>query len=189
MRCFIAVDLPKDIKKQIHSIQKPFEKYENITLVNTKLLHCTLLFLGDIDKAQIQKTKTILESITSRHNTIRCRLKTTGVFPDTNYLKVIWAGISDNSHLTGIQKSIETELKRAGIYNPPRNPRQFTPHITLGRVRNPRHKHDILNEIEKNTTFTTPFFEIKEIKLKQSTLSQGGPLYHDIAIYKLREPA
>ncbi|MCK5698869.1 MAG: RNA 2',3'-cyclic phosphodiesterase, partial [Candidatus Aenigmarchaeota archaeon] len=60
MRCFIAIDIPKDIKKEIHSIQKSFEKYKNITLVNTKLLHCTLLFLGEIDKTQLEKTKSIL---------------------------------------------------------------------------------------------------------------------------------
>lgn len=188
MRCFIAIDIPKNIKKEIHSIQKSFEKYKNITLVNTKLLHCTLLFLGEIDKTQLEKTKSILRECSESHTTIKCCLKSTGVFPNPEYLKVIWTGICDNNQLANIQKSLETKLKKAEIYNPPYH-QQFTPHITLGRVRDSGHKHEILKEIEKNSTFTTPIFEINELKLKQSTLLPGGPIYDDIAVYKLREPA
>ncbi len=188
MRCFIAIDIPKDIIKELHSIQKPFEKYENITLVNTKLLHCTLIFLGEIDKTQIEKTKNILNTTATHNNPIKCQLKSTGVFPNRNYLKVIWAGISPSDPLVAIQKSLETKLTETGLYNPPPH-QKFTPHITLGRVRDSRHRHDILKEIEKNTTFTTPFFEINELKLKQSTLLPGGPIYDDIAVYKLCEPA
>ncbi len=188
MRCFIAIDVPKDIKKELHSIQKSFEKYKNITLVNTKLLHCTLLFLGEIDKTQLEKTKSILNTIAARNNTIKCQLKSTGVFPNRNYLKVIWTGIYPECQLTAIQKSLETKLTETGIYNPHPH-QQFTPHITLSRVRDSGHKHEILKEIEKNSTFTTPIFEINELKLKQSTLLPGGPIYDDIAVYKLREPA
>ena len=188
MRCFIAIDIPKDIKKELHSIQSSFERYENITLVNTKLLHCTLIFLGEIDTVHVQQTKSILNTIAARSNTIKCQLKSTGVFPNPDYLKVIWTGISDNNQLADIQKSIETKLTATGLYNPPPH-QQFTPHITLGRVRDSRHRHEILKEIEKNTTFKTPYFEINELKLKQSTLLPGGPIYDDIAVYKLREPA
>ncbi|RLG15013.1 MAG: RNA 2',3'-cyclic phosphodiesterase [Candidatus Nanohalarchaeota archaeon] len=188
MRCFIAIDIPKDIKKDLHSIQKPFEKYENMTLVNTKHLHCTLIFLGEIDKTQIEKTKIILQECSESHTAIKCQLKSTGVFPNPDYLKVIWTGISPKDQLAAIQKSLEIKLVETGLYNSLPH-QQFTPHITIGRVRDSGHKHEILKEIEKNSTFTTPVFEINELKLKQSTLLPGGPIYDDIAVYKLREPA
>lgn len=188
MRCFIAVDMPKGIKKQMHSVQKGFETFENIRLVNTKLLHCTLVFLGDINKKQVEDTKSAIADTTASHKTIKCTLKSIGVFPNPAYIKIIWTGIQDNNQLAGIQKYLEAALKEKQIYNPPNNRAQkFTPHITLARVRNPNNKDRILGQVEKNTTFETPVFEISEIKLKESILLPGGPEYHDIAAYKLRE--
>ena len=188
MRCFIAVDMPKGIKKEMHSVQKGFETFENIRLVNTKLLHCTLMFLGDINKKQIEDVKSIIADIAPSYNTIKCTLKSIGVFPNPAYIKVIWTGIQDNNQLVGIQKSLEAALKEKRIYRPPNNRAQkFTPHITIARVRNPDNKGSILEQIEKNITFETPVFEINEIKLKESILLPGGPEYHDIAAYKLRE--
>lgn len=187
MRCFIAIDIPEEIRKYIDSIQKSFE-YENISLVNTKQSHCTLIFLGEIDEAQVQETKSILEQTATRNYSVKCQLKCIGVFPDRNDIKVIWTGIYPKDQLATIQKSLEIELTKTGIYNSPAH-QQFTPHITIGRVRDSRHKQDILDEIEKNMSFKTQYFKINELKLKQSVLLPRGPKYDDIAAYKLREPA
>ena len=63
MRCFIAVDLPADIRRQIRSVQVQFEKLGNLGLVNPDIFHSTLLFLGDLDSAKIKDAKKIGDGI------------------------------------------------------------------------------------------------------------------------------
>ncbi len=186
MRCFIAVEIPVDIKKQILSVQEHFEKFDNLTLVNPELFHSTLLFLGELDKEQAEEAKNVISDIVKSCEPIRCRIQGTGVFPDREYLKVIWAGITECDALFCIQKILEKNLKAKGIYH---GAKKFNSHITLARVRNSKNKQAILAEVDKNRNFATGIFEINEIKLKESTLSPRGPTYHDIAVYTLRESA
>jgi len=186
MRCFIAVEIPADIKKQIRSVQKHFEKFDNTTLVNPELLHSTLLFLGELDKEKVEETKKIISDCLKSGKQIRCRIEGTGVFPEREYMKVIWAGMTECDALLRIQEILENNLRAKGIYN---GAKKFNSHITLARVRNSKNKQAILAEIDKTGNFSTDIFEINEIKLKESTLSPRGPEYHDIAVYKLREPA
>jgi len=59
MRCFIAVEIPVEIKKQILLVQEHFEKFDNLTLVNPELFHSTLLFLGELDKEHVEEAKNL----------------------------------------------------------------------------------------------------------------------------------
>lgn len=186
MRCFIAVEIPADIKKQIRSVQEHFEKFDNMTLVNPELFHSTLLFLGELDKEQVEEAKKVISDIVKSGEPVRCRIRGMGVFPDRRYLKVIWIGITECDALFCIQKILEKNLRAKGIYH---GAREFNSHITLARVRNSKNKHEILAEVDKNQNFATGIFEINEIKFKESILSPRGPTYHDIAVYTLRESA
>ena len=186
MRCFIAVEIPADIKKQIRSVQEHFEKFDNMTIVNPELFHSTLLFLGDLDKEQMEEAKNIISDSVKSCEPIRCRIRGTGVFPERKYIKVIWVGMTECEALFNIQKIIENKMREKNIYH---GAKEFNSHITLARVRNSKNKQAILAEVDKNRNFVTGIFDINEIKFKESTLSPRGPEYHDIAVYKLREPA
>ena len=48
MRCFIAINLYKDIKKEVERVQKMVEPYFHGKLVTPENLHITLKFLDDI---------------------------------------------------------------------------------------------------------------------------------------------
>ncbi|MFH1432996.1 MAG: RNA 2',3'-cyclic phosphodiesterase [archaeon] len=186
MRCFIAVDLPKDIKTHIHAMQNEFKIFENLDIVNTKQLHSTLIFLGDMDNSKIEKTKDILAKVVGFHGPTKCRLGDLGVFPNSDYIRVLWVAIIDDGALSKLQNDLQFNLRKHGIYE---SDKPFMAHMTIARVRNSKNKHAILSILEKNKDFKTGYFEIDEIKLKESILSPGGPVYHDIAVYKLRESA
>lgn len=186
MRCFIAVEVPKDIKKQIRSVLEHFENFDNLTIVNPELFHSTLLFLGELNQEQLEDTKNAISASLKSGAPIRCRIQGMGVFSDRLYLKVIWVGMTECDALFSIQKVLEKKLRPNGIYH---GESKFNPHITLARARNSKYRQEILDKVEKNMNFATDIFEINEIKLKESVISSRGPLYRDIAIYKLREPA
>lgn len=186
MRCFIAVDLPDDIRNQIHVLQKSFEGFASLSLVNTKQLHSTLLFLGDMDQSMVEKAKSLLAGVTRSHGPVKCHLEGVGVFPDRDYMRVIWVAIIDAGALSAIQGDIESSFQEHSLYE---SSKGFRAHITIARVRGPGNKSAILSVMQKNMDFKTGFFEIDKLKLKESILLPGGPKYHDIASYTLRESA
>lgn len=184
MSYFIAIDIPEDIKIEIRTIQKQFEKYAGLKFVGQNQLHLTLVFLGDIDNNQLNETKDILRGLSGFHTAIRCHLSSMGVFPNTAYIKVVWIGISAGNDLFDLQNTIAATLRKRGIF---KLDNEFKPHITIARVRNAKNKDAILEVVHKNNDFQTKIFELNEIKLKRSMLSRRGPVYDDISIHKLRE--
>jgi 2'-5' RNA ligase len=53
-RLFLAVDLPNDIKKQIHALYEPFiETTSGVSFVGMDNLHMTLSFIGELTAAEV----------------------------------------------------------------------------------------------------------------------------------------
>ncbi|MCK5234365.1 MAG: RNA 2',3'-cyclic phosphodiesterase, partial [Candidatus Aenigmarchaeota archaeon] len=61
MRCFISVELPENIKKQLEDIQKYFDVNKNIRFTSKNNMHITLKFLGDIDINTVKDIEYALE--------------------------------------------------------------------------------------------------------------------------------
>ncbi|MEM2175107.1 MAG: RNA 2',3'-cyclic phosphodiesterase [Candidatus Micrarchaeia archaeon] len=175
MRCFIAIDIPEDLKEKINEFQSDLEKmFKNkIKFVEKENLHITLKFLGEINEKELEKLKRILESI--KFSPFKVRLKEIGFFPDEKFIRVIWIGGFSDGKLEEISKIINEKLKKENFYFDER----FSPHLTIGRV---KEKIDI-TKINREIDFGE--FTVKEIKLKKSTLTQEGPIYEDLVIKEL----
>ena len=63
MRCFIAIDLDKKVKKEIERVQKIVGSHFRGKLVEPENLHITLKFLDDIDDMTIDAVKERLSLI------------------------------------------------------------------------------------------------------------------------------
>ncbi|AEF97122.1 RNA 2',3'-cyclic phosphodiesterase [Methanotorris igneus] len=168
MRCFIAIDLPEEIKDKIEEVKKHF-KIKGIKLVEKENLHITIKFLGEIDEEIVEKIKNLDLSISP----IKVKIKNIGVFPNENYIRVIWLGATN---LVDLFKEVDEKLSEIGF----KKEREYVPHVTIGRVKFIENKKALKDKIEKHRKIDIGEFEVKSIKLMKSTLTPNGPIYEVI---------
>ncbi|MDD5086322.1 MAG: RNA 2',3'-cyclic phosphodiesterase [Candidatus Nanoarchaeia archaeon] len=178
MRCFIAFEVSDEAKQAFAEAQSQLDK-ENTKLKLTKDFHLTLKFLGEIDENKAEEVKSKLNEI--KFNPFETSLTDIGVFPDENYIRVIWIGLDDKENkIKNLQKQIDETLNEIGF----KEDKRFHPHITLARVKFTKDKEDLLKNL-KQIKFNKKSFNVNEFKLKKSTLTKEGPFYEDIAVFKV----
>ncbi|MBA7673993.1 RNA 2',3'-cyclic phosphodiesterase [subsurface metagenome] len=176
IRTFIAINLNPEIREHLASLQNNLNIPESkIKWVEKNNLHLTMKFLGYISLEQTELIKSELKEIASRYSPFIIRLSSNiGVFPTYKMPRIIWVGIKEGiSELKELYNSIENKLSNKGF---PREDKDFSGHITIGRVKFIRDKTNfiqILKRIEVNN-FTQ---EVGSIDLMKSKLTPSGPIY------------
>ena len=106
-----------------------------------------------------------------------------GTFPGPSRPKVIWAAVEDGGRFAGLVSDIERFSEPMGF---PREPRPFTPHVTLARVkfRPPGPLAELLRD-----AVATPFGSQRTdaIVLMRSELTPGGSRYSPLHVVRLRD--
>jgi 2'-5' RNA ligase len=117
-------------------------------------------------------------------NTLKGKLKAIdsglgglGAFPSLERPKVIWVGLS---HGTEEIKRIYREVERltADISEEEKG-REFSPHLTLGRVRSNKNQMQ-LKEAINQAVILQKGFEFKHLVLMKSTLTREGAIYSEL---------
>ena len=103
MRLFIAIDF--DNEEYFKELQEQL-KSDNTKATFPKSFHLTLKFLGETEKQE-----EIIKAL-SQIKFKEIKLKTTdiGVFPNEDYIRVIWLGLEDHKELKQLQEDIEKVL-------------------------------------------------------------------------------
>lgn len=175
MRTFIAVELTEELKKKIEELQVPLKKINvDVSWVKPGNVHATLKFFGEVPEDKIEKvfggTKIALGGVRS----FKLSLKDLGCFPNLKRPRIIWIGVEKGKEeLSEMAKKIEEEMERIGF---PRENREFSPHLTIGRIKSPKNI-ERLTELIKNTNFQSQEIEIKEVVMMKSELHPSGAVY------------
>jgi len=184
MRAFIAIDLAPEIKGQLASLVKVLKPIaSNIKWVAPENYHLTLKFLGEISEAQAEVVKQVLSEIAKRNSQFRLLMRGTGSFPPgQSRLRVIWVGVSAGNELLILQKDIEESLAERDF---PPEERPFSPHLTIGRAREPQKQERLKAELERFSQKEFGSMIVKEITLFQSILRPEGPQYKALSNFQL----
>ncbi|AMM54147.1 RNA 2',3'-cyclic phosphodiesterase [Pyrococcus kukulkanii] len=184
MRAFIAIDVSEEVRDAIVKAQDFIgTKEAKIKFVERENLHITLKFLGEITQEQAEEIKRVLAEIAKRHKKHEVRVKGIGVFPNPNYVRVIWAGVENDEGIKAIAQDIERELSKLGF----KKDKEFVAHVTIGRVKFVKDKLGLAMKLKElaNEDFGT--FRVEAIELKKSTLTPKGPIYETLARFELSE--
>ena len=179
-RCFIAIDLPKEIQKELSEAQKQLYS-DDVKMLNVKPenIHLTLKFLGEIDEKQIERVQDVLRDMKCKR--FKAKLGGAGVFPNQNFIRVIWVGIEPKESIIGLHEYLDAELSKLGF----QKDKEFESHATLARVKTVKDKKEFADRIKKLKVKPIEF-EVTEIALKKSTLLSSGPVYEDIFVERLQ---
>jgi len=184
MRAFIAIEVSDEVRDNLLKAQERIgSKSAKIKFVERENFHVTLKFLGEIDEALAEEVKEALAEIAKKHKKHRVRVKGIGVFPNPNYVRVIWAGIENDEGIKAIARDVEREMRRLGF----KKDRDFVAHITIGRVKFIRDKVELAMALKDLANEDFGEFEVEAIELKKSTLTPKGPIYETVARFELAE--
>jgi 2'-5' RNA ligase len=181
MRAFLALDVKDDKTiRLIEDVQKRLiQTGADLKLVETKNLHFTLKFFGEINDAIAMKIKSSLENLKFRP--LRIVYKGMGVFPSPQRISVIWVGVDKScaDELINVANKVEERLK--GITSV--DERGFQPHLTISRVKSGRNKDKLLALIKEHQNQDFGEEIITSMKLKKSDLTPKGPIYSDVYVF------
>ncbi len=186
MRCFIAIDIPADIRQSITDvIGKCNQGSKGVKWVAPEKIHITLKFLGEVKEDRIPAVQEKLVPVCAERDIFSIAIKGAGAFPNFKYPNVLWIGIDESEELKRLYEDIEDVLSKLGFE---KENRKFSPHLTIGRVKDRRGIEPVIKELY---TFKDMFFgsmEVKEVLLMRSILKPAGAEYSKIAGFKLSKP-
>ncbi|MEM2905754.1 MAG: RNA 2',3'-cyclic phosphodiesterase [Candidatus Bathyarchaeia archaeon] len=141
--------------------------------VSAENLHITVRFLGDSSPGMVRSVEAAMEELHVAPFVVE--LRGLGFFEDSKYITVIWAGIKEGAaELATLFNMLEPKLERAGFR---REPRGFSPHLTIARVKAVRDRAALLDYIARKADYTFGTFTAQSLKLKKSVLTPQGPIY------------
>jgi 2'-5' RNA ligase len=180
-RGFIAIDI-NNTQNVLNLLQEITNSNADVKLVEPQNIHITLKFLGDVEETNIDEIEQIMKDSVKGIKPFLLKLRGTGVFPNHNYIRIVWIGIKGTEVIEKISRSIDEGLSQLGFK---REKRGFSAHLTIGRVKTAKNKQLLLTAIEKYKDFDFSTHEVNSIKLKKSVLTPKGPIYTTLREVKL----
>jgi 2'-5' RNA ligase len=108
-----------------------------------------------------------------------------GAFPDVRSPRVCWAGMAEGAdQLRGIFSQLEPRLRRLGFAP---DPKGFSPHLTIARVRSGRNKAELAKCIMENKDYDFGLVRAECLRLKRSDLTPRGPIYSTLREFRPKE--
>lgn len=189
IRTFIALDFPLSILDSIEQQTKRLRQtLENdvIRWVLTHNLHLTLKFLGNVPVSHLEFLKQMLAQATDSITQFDLQIGGVGSFPNSNRPRVLWVGIHAPAALSNLRKAIEEGAKRLGYE---KEERPFSPHLTLGRVRQGLDGKDlqkISNALSSIQLGKIGIARVDSVHIYKSDLNSEGSVYTKLFSTPLR---
>ena len=162
------------------------EQRGGIRWVQPANLHLTLRFLGNaVDRNVVLKLDKILNDLARQTLPFVLHVRGTGAFPNLDRPRTIWIGLA-SEQLRGLARQIEDAAVMAGLA---REPRPYTPHLTIGRVRDLRGWQRIRQALSQSSTRDFGSILVAEMTLYRSILGGETAQYEALARYRFNATA
>ncbi|MEM9588823.1 MAG: RNA 2',3'-cyclic phosphodiesterase [Planctomycetota bacterium] len=179
IRSFIAIPLSASVSRAVSKlIDRLAEDGDGIRWVPKDNLHLTLKFLGDVDNTELPKLCQSLREICQACQPFPLQFEGTGGFPDIDRPRVLFAGVQgDRESLCELVTEIETRFADLG-FKP--EPRDYRPHLTLGRTRSGSRKptDDVVQRLKEAGDTSLGEITVDEVLMVGSFMEKrSGPSY------------
>jgi 2'-5' RNA ligase len=152
----------------------------NVKWVEPENLHVTINFLGEVDDRDLHGICRALTTVAKAEPSFRLSVQGVGAFPTPRRPKILWAALADGAEtLRRIHNISEPKLLELGVYR--REERGYTPHLTLGRVKDEADGQLLAAELPKHDDWRGGDVFVEELLLFNSDLRREGAVYSVIA--------
>ena len=184
IRAFVAIPLNAAI---ISCLEKVYRELKSLPVdvkwVRPESIHLTLKFLGDVAMERTEVIGQALERALHGFNPWMVEVRRLGTFPAMRNPRVVWVGMDDaTGQIITLQERVEEELAAVGFE---KEQRKFSPHLTLGRVRSPRGKTELVNYLIDERERELGELQVRRVVLFKSELKPTGAVYTELREFPL----
>ena len=166
-RLFTALEIPRDAALSLSLLRGGLPGARWIVVEN---YHMTLRFIGDVEGHVADEIANALDRV--RRPAFSLTLSGVGAFGSKKPHSV-YAGAKASPDLNALQGEIDRICQRLGIAA---DPRKFTPHVTLARLRNSS-PGEVAKYLSARGNFSAAPFRVGRFVLMSSRDSVGGGPY------------
>lgn len=176
MRAFLALDIsPKARAGLSQAIRLLRPESFRVKWVDPDLMHLTLKFFADLSEDHLDALSTALRGVTQKTAPFMFKLKGLGFFGARERMRVLWCGVVEGAEaVSALQREIDAALAPLGL---PREERPFSPHLTIGRLREPAREPQLARALERMKDYEAGEVRADKLILFSSVLTPRGPVY------------
>ncbi|MCA9271324.1 MAG: RNA 2',3'-cyclic phosphodiesterase [Planctomycetales bacterium] len=186
LRTFIAVPLPPEVKQAAQRLARDLAvDGGGINWVEPQQMHLTLKFLGSVRENETYEICRALAQATADWEAFDLVCGGAGAFPSIDRPRTLWIGTqAGTDEFSRLHSAIDEAMAGLGFkHDPPR----FTPHLTIGRVKQPGPwLADLTKKLEENAEYDAGVAFVDEVVFYASDLSPQGPTYTRVGAAELK---
>ncbi len=190
IRTFIAIELGEQLHRALAELEADLKRERassQVRWVAPGNIHLTCKFLGDVAADRLPELKHAVAEACASISPFSLTLAGAGAFPNTRRPNVLWVSLTGQVEMAAtLVSNIEDECARIGFQ---REPRPFSPHLTLGRVRRevrPSDRTAIGEMITRAQVGELGVMDVDHVSIMRSDLTPGGSIYTRLAAIELK---
>jgi len=184
MRAFVAVEMAEPIREALSALIGDLRRLDApVKWVEAQNIHLTLKFLGSVPDASVARAVEILRECADGMGPFSLEIAGAGGFPDLKRPRVIFVCAADQPPVAAeLARRLNEQMAEIGAE---RDDRPYQNHITLGRVREPRHLAQLTQRLESLQGKSFGSMQAAELTLMESRLTPAGPIYSPVERVRL----
>jgi 2'-5' RNA ligase len=177
IRTFIAVAIDKTIRDHAVGLQEALGRAGgDVKWVEPENLHVTLLFLGEVEDRTVPAVCRVVAEVAAGLAPFEMSIEGAGCFPNLRRPKTLWIGVGEGKQeLVALHDALEPPLLELGCYR--REERQYTPHLTMGRVKGEAGAEQLAMALARRADWQGGRVRVREVLVMSSELRPDGPIY------------
>ena len=176
-RLFTGLEIPESQKQYLSGLRGSLY---GARWIDPENYHITLRFIGDIERRLARNIENALAGI--YRDPLNITLNDLGIFGGEKPHAII-ASVKPTRALLELQYEHERTMRELGL---PKDPRKFTPHVTLARLRGTS-VGEVAEYLSSRQAFHVQSFTVSSFALYSAKPSTGGGPYMIEASYPLGE--
>jgi 2'-5' RNA ligase len=183
LRTFIAVDIPSQLQNTIQQKTTPLRQTLGSALVRwvaVENLHLTLKFLGDVSSTSVDMLAQMLRAEANLIHAFDMQVTGLGAFPSLKRPRVLFIRIQAPAGLEALTRGVDSACARLGYESEAEGRRGFSPHLTIGRVRQdipPAGQQKIRSVLAEAAIDSLGTARVDLVHLYKSDLQPNGSVY------------
>ena len=184
MRAFVAIDLDEVLRERVKEVQESLKGTgAGVKFVEPENLHFTVKFLGEVPEQALEEIRKAVERSISGMKAFRISIEGLRYFGSESYIRTLFLDVKENREkLQELLNSVNRALD--SFRHESHGPKS---HLTIGRVRSGENREALLEKLRELSHVKVGGMDVKFLKLKQSMLTERGPVYSDVKVFELQE--
>lgn len=183
-RTFIAVELDDAVRSRAEELIGILRAAEaDVKWVESRNLHLTLQFLGEVPEQNIAAVCKAVEQGAAQVQPFDLEVGGAGAFPNSNRPRTLWIGAKAGSkEMAELHDYVALELADLNYQD---EDRKFQTHLTIGRTRSGKNVASLGQLLKQHADCQAGLMRVEKVTVFSSRLQQGGPIYEVLSTARL----